>query len=136
MKRILRATFFVFVVLSWFALAAFFMSMMACNTSPELDGDQPIIGEVAIFGSGAQDQVIINFAWGVTYQVQVRNVSTCSFNCDLYWSVFDGDVLRWSGSCCGFSMAPMENKTIDVRIPSFELTPPTCNLAVLRIRTY
>jgi hypothetical protein len=89
------------------------------------------------FGNGSQDMVISSFQWGSTYQIEVRNISqTCSYFACFYWSVFDDNVLRWSGECCPFELDPGETRTIAVSIPTFEITPPPCTLAVLGIRVY
>jgi hypothetical protein len=86
------------------------------------------------FGNGSPTMVIPGFHWGQTYRVDVKNISAnCSFTAAFLWYVYDGDTLRWSGECCTFDIGPGDI-AVDLRIPSFEITPPQADLAVLAIR--
>jgi hypothetical protein len=128
------------------------MSMAACHTSPEVQVPAPVSGSIDLstytefdvnwnegsvhFEGLGWVMALIPFAWGETYPVYMVNDTAYDVTGDLNWEAYDGAVLRWSGSCCGFSVPAMGATWMHVRIPSFEITPPTVTHCLLKIRVY
>lgn len=89
------------------------------------------------FDNAQWTALIQNFQWNEHYPVGVINTSaTCSFTATLTWSVFFEGTLQQSGSCCLFTMAPNETKTLDFMLRPASAIPLPVDTCVLGIKAH